>query len=108
LKAEPDWSLLRDRDFFERLIHIGNHYETMISMPEPVNSVTRMAMFLAVIRPGKRHLICKTWQEVGKTIWDKAQDGYQFKRSHAIAYANLVVIHMNLLAQDPRAFSLPE
>ncbi len=97
LMAEPDWSLLQEEEYFTKLIHIGNHYSSMKAMPEPVNSVTRMAMFLAVIRPGKRHLIGKPWKEVSNTIWDKGQDGYQFKKSHAIAYSNLVVVHANLL-----------
>jgi DNA polymerase III alpha subunit len=57
-------------------------------------------MFLAIIRPAKRHLIGKTWKEVSETIWDKPDDdSYYFKKSHAIAYANLVVINMNLLTQ---------
>jgi hypothetical protein len=69
-------------------------------MPEPVDSIPRLAMFLAVIRPGKKHLIGKTWSEVAKTVWDKGTDGYVFKKAHAIAYANLVVVHMNLLRES--------
>jgi hypothetical protein len=69
-------------------------------MPEPVNSIPRLAMFLAVIRPGKKHLIGKTWIEVAKTVWDKGTDGYTFKKAHAIAYAHLVVVHMNLLEEN--------
>ena len=66
-------------------------------MPEPVDSIPRLAMFLAVIRPGKKHLIGQKWGEVAKTVWDKGTDGYTFKKAHAIAYAQLVVVHMNLL-----------
>jgi hypothetical protein len=69
-------------------------------MPEPVNSITRLAMFLAVIRPAKRHLIGKTYKEVNQTVWDKDHTGYAFKKSHAIAYAQLVVVHMNLLREQ--------
>jgi hypothetical protein len=54
-------------------------------------------MFLAVIRPGKKHLIGLPWKEVAKTVWDKGTDGYIFKRSHSCAYSQLVVVHMNLL-----------
>jgi DNA polymerase III alpha subunit len=54
-------------------------------------------MFLAAIRPAKRHLIGRTWKDVNDTVWDKDQTGYSFKRSHAVAYAQLVVVHMNLL-----------
>lgn len=73
-------------------------------MPEPIDSIPRLAMFLALIRPAKKHLIGKSWKEVAETIWDKGSDGYSFKKSHAIAYAHLVVVHMNLLmASDVQA-----
>lgn len=98
MNTEPDWPKLRERSFCTQLIHIGNHYDTMISMPEPVNSIPRLAMFLAVIRPAKRHLIGRTWQEVAESVWEKPQDdSYYFKKSHAVAYAHLVAVHMNLL-----------
>jgi DNA polymerase III alpha subunit len=56
-----------------------------------------MAMFLALIRPGKRHLAGKPWREVAETVWDKDDEGYAFKKAHAISYAHLVVVNMNLL-----------
>jgi hypothetical protein len=71
-------------------------------MPEPVDSITRLAMFLAVIRPGKKHLIGERWSEIAKTVWDKGTDGYIFKRSHSCAYSQLVVVHMNLLCEQER------
>jgi hypothetical protein len=67
-------------------------------MPEPINTIPRLAMFLAVIRPGKKHLIGKTWAEVAKTIWDREEGTYTFKKSHAVAYAHLVVVHMNIIS----------
>jgi hypothetical protein len=97
LMYEPDWSKLNDKVFVEKLIHLSNHYQSIQKMPEPINSIPRLAMFLALIRPAKRHLISQSWKEVAKTIWDKENDGYSFKKSHAIAYAQLVVVHMNLL-----------
>lgn len=98
LNIEPDWEKLYDRLFCEKLIHIGNHYDTLIAMPEAVTSIEKMAMFLAVIRPGKRHLIGLSWNEVAKTIWEKPKDdSYYFKHSHSVGYAHLVVVHMNLL-----------
>lgn len=97
LMNEPDWTLLNDPNFVSQLIHLGNHYNSLCKMPEPVNSIPRLAMFLAVIRPGKKHLIGKNWNEVSKTIWDREEGTYTFKKSHAVAYAHLVVVHMNLL-----------
>ena len=101
MKHDPDWSKLYDPEFCSQLIHIGNHYETLIKMPEAVNSIPRLAMFLAVIRPAKRHLIGRTWREVAETVWEKPMDdGYYFKKSHAVAYAHLVVVNMNLLGKS--------
>lgn len=94
-----DWAKLYDQEFCEQLIHINNHYNTLLKMPQPVDSITRLSMFLAIIRPAKRHLIGLPWKEVAKTIWDKDNDEgeYVFKRSHSVAYAHLVILHMNLL-----------
>jgi hypothetical protein len=97
LMQDPDWSKLKDQSFFGKLIHIGNHYNLAQQMPEPIDSIPRMAMFLAIIRPGKRHLVGKTWREVSETVWQRPQDNqYFFKKSHAVAYAHLVVVDMNL------------
>lgn len=103
LMREPDWGKLRDRDFYSKLIHIGNHYDTMVQMPEPVDSIPRLAMLLSIIRPGKRHLVGKAWGEVAETVWEKDSTGYQFKKAHAVAYAHLVVVNMNLLTENPTA-----
>jgi hypothetical protein len=101
MQREPLWDLLLDPGFFSLLIHVGNHHDTLLKMPEPVNSIPRMAMFLSVIRPAKRHLIGRTWQEVARTVWDKpSDDGYYFKKSHAVSYAHLVVVNMNLICEQ--------
>lgn len=100
MNKEPPWDMLYDPEFCMKLIHIGNHYNTLIAMPEAVNSIDKLAMFLAVIRPAKRHLVGKTWEEVKKTVWLQDTDmGYAFKRSHSIAYSHLVCVHMNLVLE---------
>jgi hypothetical protein len=100
MQQEPAWDRLYDPDFCARLIHIGAHYDTLVKMPEAVNSIPRLAMFLAVIRPAKRHLIGRTWAEVANTVWEKpADDGYFFKKAHAISYSHLVAVNINLLTQ---------
>lgn len=95
----PDWhSFNTDQAFFEQLIHVNNHWALLKKMPEPVDSIPRLAMFLSVIRPAKRHLIAQTWKDIAETVWQKPQDNsYYFKKSHAIAYAHLVVVNMNLI-----------
>jgi hypothetical protein len=100
MNQEPEWDKLYDPKFCEKLIHIGAHYDTLIKMPEAVNSIPRLAMFLAVIRPAKRHLIGKSWREIAETVWEKPTDGsYYFKKSHSVGYAHLVAVNMNLLSQ---------
>lgn len=101
MSREPEWDRLYEQDFCSNLIHIGNHYDTLVKMPEAVNTIARMAMLLAIIRPGKRHLVGRTWKEVGDTVWEKPKDdSYYFKRSHSVAYAHLVVVNMNLLSDS--------
>jgi hypothetical protein len=100
MHQEPAWDRLYEPEFCAKLIHIGAHYDTLVKMPEAVNSIPRLAMFLAVIRPAKRHLIGRTWQEVANSVWERpADDGYYFKKSHSISYAHLVAVNMNLLTQ---------
>jgi hypothetical protein len=97
LMREPDWTKLYDPEICQQLTHINNHYDTLLKMPEPVDSIPRLAMFLAVIRPGKRHLIGRAWREVADTVWDRVEGEYSFKKAHAVAYAQLVVVNLNLL-----------
>lgn len=98
LAQEPLWDKLYDPEFCSKLIHIGNHYDTLVKMPEAVNSIPRMAMFLSVIRPAKRYLIGETWSKVAETVWEPDPNGgYGYKKAHAISYAHLVVVNMNLL-----------
>lgn len=98
---EPNWELLNDRSFVEKVIHINNHFDLINRMPEPIISIPRMAMFLSIIRPAKRHLAGLSWKEVAVSIWDKPDgEGYFFKKAHGIAYAQLVAVHMNILTES--------
>jgi hypothetical protein len=100
LMQEPDWDKLYDPAVCQQLIHINNHHDTLLKMPEKVDSIPRLAMFLAVIRPAKRHLIGRIWKDVSATVWDKVDGEYAFKKAHAIAYATLVVVNLNLLCES--------
>jgi hypothetical protein len=101
MSQEPLWDLLLDPGFCSLLIHIGAHHDLLLKCPEPVNSIPRMAMFLALIRPGKRHLVGRTWREISETVWDAdPHSGYHYKKAHAISYAHLVAVHMNLICEQ--------
>ncbi len=97
LMQEPDWAMLQDPNIVKELIHLNNSFYIMRHLPEPIDSIPRLAMFLAIMRPAKKHLQGLPWKEVAPTVWDKGEDEYSFKKSHAIAYAHLVVVHMNLM-----------
>ena len=105
MSREPDWAKIYDAEFCKRVMHIGNHHNVLMSMPEAVDSIPRMAMFLALIRPAKRHLIGESWKEIAKTIWTAEEEGYAFKKSHAVAYAHLVCVHINLLCEQELSIS---
>lgn len=98
LETPVDWALLLDPDIVDRLYHIHNHYDIIKTMKP--QSIEQLAMVLAIIRPGKRHLLGKDWATVEKEIWLKDTDGYSFKKSHAIAYATVIVMQLNLLIEQ--------
>ena len=90
------WVRLLEREFCEKIVHVANHYD-LISELQP-DSIPRMAMFLAVIRPAKRHLASGGWASIAQDIWTRPEDdSYFFKKSHAVGYAQLVALHINLI-----------
>jgi len=98
MNIEPLWDLLEHEEFVSQLFHISN-YSNILVQYKPT-SVEQLAMILAIIRPGKKHLIGKSWNEITKQVWVKPSDGsYYFKHSHAIAYAVAIVVQMNLICE---------
>lgn len=99
LNTTPPWSRLwTDNAWASQLVHVGN-YTDLLRVMKP-DSIPRMAAFISIIRPGKAHLQTRPWDEVFATVWDgDASKGFVFKHSHAISYAALVALHMNLLSQ---------
>lgn len=95
LAHEPVWELLEHKEVIEQLFHIHNHSDTVIRMKP--RSVEQLAMVLAVIRPGKKHLIGRIWDIIAQEVWTKTDDVYSFKRSHAIGYAMAIVLQLNAM-----------
>jgi len=93
----PPWDKLwQDIEWSKQLVHVGNYTELLKSMRP--DSIPRMAAFISIIRPGKAHLQNQTWKDVFQSVWDGDDSrGYTFKKSHALSYAALVALHMNLL-----------
>ena len=97
LAQEPPWSrLCTDPEWAKHLVHIGNYTELLRTMRP--DSIPRMAAFISIIRPGKAHLQNQPWEQVFASVWDGDNSrGFVFKKSHAVSYATLVALHMNLL-----------
>jgi DNA polymerase III alpha subunit len=99
MNQEPLWDLLEDDGFNSLLFHINGHGDILRKM-KPRN-VTQLAAILAMIRPAKKYLIGKSWEEVMKEVWIKPSgEEYYFKKSHATAYAVAIVVQMNLICEQ--------
>ena len=100
LNTTPPWQRLwTDGPWASQLVHVGN-YTDLLKIMKP-DSIPRMAAFISIIRPGKAHLQNRPWAEVFDSVWDgDASRGFVFKKSHALSYSMLVVLHMNILNQD--------
>lgn len=96
LDATPPWQRLwQDTEWSKQLVHVGN-YTDLLNKMRP-DSIPRMAAFISIIRPGKAHLQNQSWDQVFAEVWDgNSSKGYTFKKAHAISYAALVALHMNL------------
>lgn len=96
LEKTPAWSKLwTDTVWASKLVHVGNYTALLMSMRP--DSIPKMAAFISIIRPGKAYLQNQSWQDVFASVWNGDNSrGYTFKKSHAIGYARLVALHMNL------------
>lgn len=99
MDTEPLWDLLEQDDFADLLFHLNGHGSILrTTIP---TSIEQLAAVLAMIRPAKRHLIGKGWDEVFEEVWTKPTNGeYYFKRAHGIAYAIAIVVQMNLICEQ--------
>jgi len=101
MNTEPLWDLLEQKEFCDLIFHV-NGYHNLIAQLKPKN-IEELAMFLALLRPGKKHLIPvvneKGFQAIQDEIWVKTEDAYYFKKSHAVAYAHAIVVQMNLICE---------
>jgi hypothetical protein len=102
LAVEPLWDLMYEKDVCDKLFHI-NGYHTLLADLKP-NSISELAMVLALIRPGKKHLlpVCreKGFDAIKDDIWTRTEDAYFFKHSHAVGYAHLIVMQLNLICEQ--------
>jgi DNA polymerase III alpha subunit len=99
LNTEPLWDLLEHEEVVNQLFHINNHFD-IVKKLKP-KSIEQLAAVLAIIRPAKRYLIDRGWDDIFEEVWKRPEeDLYFFKKSHAIAYAAAIVVQLNLICEN--------
>lgn len=102
LSIEPLWELLYEKDICDQLFHINGYHNLLLRLKP--KSITELAMVLALIRPGKKHLTEKCEKEgfesIKDEIWLKTEDTYSFKKSHAVSYAHVIILQLNLICEQ--------
>jgi len=102
INTEPLWDLLESKDVCDQLFHINGYHQLLADLKP--TSIIELAMVLAMIRPGKKHLIpiCKEqgFQSIKDEIWTKTEDAYFFKKAHAVSYASVIIVQLNLICEQ--------
>ena len=106
MNREPNWDLLLEPEIVDHLSQIKKHI-TLLNVWKP-RSIDELAMFIAMIRPGKRNCqSMNSWSEVESVIWDYSSIGLDsegkklryFKKPHAYAYSLMIVVQLNALVE---------
>lgn len=70
----------------------------------PPESVEDLAILNALIRPRKKYLVGQDWEVIREKVWQKLPEedsdepkNYFFKKSHAVAFALAILVHMQLI-----------
>jgi hypothetical protein len=97
IETEPNWELLNDPSVISVLPHVGKHVDLMMDLKP--RSIDDLADVLALIRPGKSHLIeryKKNKSSTRRMLYVKPVDKNlnYFKKAHAISYAYMIVCSM--------------
>lgn len=111
MNREPNWDLLLEPEIVDQLSQIKKHI-TLLNVWKP-RSIDELAMFIAMIRPGKRNCqSMNSWSEVESVIWDYNSIGLDsegkklryFKKPHAYAYSLMIVVQLNALVEHLTSF----
>jgi hypothetical protein len=101
LNREPDWDMFLNPKVVEKLPHLARWGEILEELRP--RSIEDLADILALIRPGKSGLIHeykKNKEKVRKILYSKPKKGMYFKKSHAIAYAAMIVCVLNSIDNE--------
>lgn len=100
IAKDPDWQLLLIQSNHKKLFQVANHSDLILKL-KPA-SVEDLADLMALIRPGRRQLIplyMKSKQMARQVLWNSTDQGYTFKRSHALSYAYVLILQLHLIEQ---------
>lgn len=100
INKQPDWNLLLNPEHVSKLFQIHKHH-TLLNTVRP-KSVQELADCIALIRPGKKHLLndyLRNKEKIRKVLYQRSEDKYYFKRSHSISYALTIVLQLHLIEQ---------
>lgn len=99
INKEPMWELLQHKEFVDNLFHLSGH-DQLLKKTKPV-SLKQLAAVLCMIRPAKKYLENRSWNEIYEQVWTIPENGeYFFKKAHSFSYAMAVIVHMNLLVEQ--------
>jgi glycyl-tRNA synthetase alpha subunit len=97
IELEPDWKLLEDREVVKKLWQVSNWFD-FVDAVKPT-SVLELADLIALIRPNKQNLLDKYLRNrkaMRKELYTQ-REPKDYKKSHAIPYALLIVMQLNLI-----------
>jgi len=97
---QPKWDLLTKSSVHPRLFQLAKHGE-LLQMIRPT-SVLELSDVLAIIRPGKKRFLdayLEHKEKIRPALYMKDDEGYSFKKSHAISYAKVICLQLHLIAE---------
>ena len=105
VQQEPIWELLEERSIVEKLFQLGSDLNTDVCLGMKPRTLEELAIVIAIVRPGKQHLIGKSWEAIRREIWEPSEK-YWYKKSHAFGYAMVIAVQLNLLVETAQAQSI--
>lgn len=99
ITKEPNWLLFKDETIVSMLPHIANHFELISQLD--IQSIPDLADALSLIRPAKRNMLTPyltNKEATREQLYRKPiSKDYYFKKSHAFAYAIMIVGLLNTI-----------
>lgn len=102
MNQEPDWDKFLDEQYVQKLPHIKDHFD-VVKEVQP-RSIDGLADVVSLIRPGKIHLFeayLENPEKTRKNLYREPPNKKPyFKKSHAYAYAYMIVAYLNKLDEQ--------